>query len=363
VLRGRSFLALVAATAVVVVIAAITLEREPARPQVGELLFPALLDQVNEIVEVEVTAAGNSFTLVREGNTWNAPSRDGYPLEPDKVHRLLVGAATLERLEPKTADPARFAELGLGEPDGEQARSVRFVLRSAGGGQRAALLVGERRPAKGDPSRTEYFVRAAGDERSWLVRGNLPADAGEVVDWLDQRIVAIPTEQVARVRVAHADGETVTVVKGEATDVSSFDYQEKPPGEAVEETWRVNELGRLLADLSLEDVRPASEAAGEPELTARVEAYGGLRVIVRLYGAGEDTLAILEAGVEPPAAEPPPATPAPEAVREEAGRLNGRWAPWAYVLPRWKVDALRYRQADLVEPAKETGAAPPARGG
>jgi hypothetical protein len=360
VLRGRGFLVLVAATAVVVAIAVITLDREPARPQVGTLLFPALLDQVNEIAVVEVTSAGKRFTLEREGNAWNAPSRDGYPLEPDKVHKLLVGAAGLERLEPKTADPARFAELGLREPDGEDARSVRFVLRAADGQERAALLVGERRPAKGDPSRSEYFVRASGDERSWLVRGTLPADAGEAVDWLDKRIVAIPGERVARVQVSHADGEVVTVVKGEAGDVTSFDYLEKPAGEAVEETWRVNELGRLLVDLALEDVRPAPEAPGEPALTARVQTYGGLHVTLRLHGEGEDALATLRAEVEPAAEAPPPGTPAPEAVREEADRLNRRWASWAYVLPRWKVDALRYRQADLVEPAKEPAQPQPA---
>ncbi len=359
VLRGKGFMALVVVTALVVVAASTTLERAAPRPQVGELVFPALLDDVNAIARVDVTSGGETFALERDGAAWKAPSRGGYPLEPDKVHQLLVGAAGLERLEPKTSDPARFEELGLREPDSDEARSVRFVLRDAGGGARASLLVGERRPAKGDPTRTEYFVRVPGEERSWLVRGTLPDDAGDVVDWLDKRIVAISGDRIARTRVTHADGEVVTIVKRTPDDVTSFDYLELPEGSTVSESWRVNDLGRVLVDLSLDDVQPKDAASLPAEsLRAVVETYDGLRVTVRLFGTGERPPATLEAAFDASLrsgdGERPAQLRPEDAVREEAARLNARWAPWAYTPPKWKSDALRYRRADLVETA-DTG--------
>ena len=256
------------------------------------------------------------------------------------------------------------------EPDSDEARSVRFVLRDAGGDARASLLVGERRPAKGDPTRTEYFVRVPGEERSWLVRGTLPDDAGEVVDWLDQRIVAIAGDRIARTRVTHADGEVVTIVKRTPDDVTSFDYLEAPEGSTVSESWRVNDLGRALVDLSLDDVQPKDGASLPAEsLRAVVETYDGLRVTVRLFGAGERPPATLEAAFDASLrsgdGERPAQLRPEDAVREEAARLNARWAAWVYTPPKWKSDALRYRRADLVEAADtgSQGAGPGGAGG
>ena len=361
-LRGKGFLVLVVVTALAVVGAMYSLERKAPQPQVGELLFPELLDAVNDVTEVVVTSAGQSFSLRREGNRWVAPDRGGYPLEPDKVHKLLVGTAGLERLEPKTSDPARFEELGLRDPTDEESRAVRFELRGA---KPVSLIVGERRPAKGDPSRTEYFVRVPGEVRSWLVRGSLPHDAGEVVDWLDKRIARIDAGRIQRVRVQHSDGEVVTALRKPEGE-TGYRYAELPEGQTVRDPWKVNDLGRLVTDLSLDEVRPAGNGSPDaPAVTVTADTVDGLRIVLALHEEGEAAWATLSASWEASVAEEfrelrPEGAPDADAVRTEAAELDARWKPWAYRLPGFKADTARYRRADLLPPEDTgTGAQPP----
>ncbi len=360
-LAGRGFLALVAVTAVVVAGAVLTLKRDAPVPEAGALVFPDLLSRVNEAARVEVTSAGETFRLERDGSAWGAPARAGYPLVPDKVHSLLVGAAGLERLEPKTADPVRFEELGLRDPTDKASRAVGFRIRDASDNVLAELIVGEQRPAKGDPARTEYFVRLPGEARSWLVQGNLPRDGGELTDWLDKRIAAIGGARIARVRVTHPDGTVITAAR-DAPGTDDFTWVEKPADAELRGAWVINDLGRVLTDLTLEDVSPAAEGGlgGEP-LRAVVETFDGLRVRIDLDRSGDLPRARLGAEYDAALAEGAPQHAellAPEKVREEAAALDARWSAWVYVLPSYKADYLARRAADLVQAPETAGAAP-----
>lgn len=365
-MRGRGFLVLAVVTVAVVAGALLVTKREPSQaPEVGALLFPALLARVNDVVQVDVRAGEGAFRLERKGQAWVAPGRGDYRLDGDKVHNLVVGAAGLQRLEPKTSDPARFAELGLQDPDQPDARSVEFQLRAGGDEVLAQVIVGERRAAKGDANRTEYFVRVPGEERSWLVRGTLPADADNLVDWLDRRIATISGARIARVQVTHADGETVSAVR-DAPGGGDFGYQQLPDGAELTGVWAINDIGRVLTDLSLEEVQPATQASpGDGALEAVSETFDGLRVRLRAWRDGERTLATLgaefdEALVRKSADDKPGEGLLPAAeVREEAARLDARWQPWVFELPRYKGDYLRRRQADLVKAPEKTPEAAP----
>ena len=359
-LRGKGFLALLAVTALVAVGAAFTLKREVPVPEAGALVFPGLLERVNEVVRVDVTSAGETFTLQRAASGWVAPGRAGYRLDGDKVHNLVVGAAGLTRLQPKTARPERFAELGLRDPADEDSRAVGLQLMDAGGQGIAAIIVGERRPAKGDPTRTEYYVRVPGEERSWLVLGTLPDEAGEMVDWLDRRVVRLDEPRIARVRVTHPDGEVVTAQRA-LPGAGDFSYAELPEGAELDGVWRINDLGRVLTDLELDEVK-VTETAGEtaPGLEVVSETFDGLRVRMQVTGSKQEPLARLSAEFDDALvhdfadATPPPDLKSAEEVRREVETLNARWSDWVYVLPGFKYDYVSRRQADMIKkPAAE----------
>ena len=83
---ARSILVLAAATAIAVG-AVIVVDRDSdTTERAGEVVFPTLFEQLNSVVRVRVTASEGTFNLVRSGDTWGVEEKDGYPVDPDRVH-------------------------------------------------------------------------------------------------------------------------------------------------------------------------------------------------------------------------------------------------------------------------------------
>lgn len=358
-MRGKGFLVLMVLTAVVVLSATMALRDQSSTPQSGQLLFENLLAKVNDVARVGITSAGESFKLEHAGSAkWTVPARDGFPVTADKVHKLLVGMADLERLQPKTGKPERFVELGLTDPALKDSRAVGYSLLDAAGSVVAALIVGNRRPAKGDATRKEYFVRVPGEDKSWLVIGSLPEESGDVFDWLATRVASISDSRVARARITHADGEVVTIER-KTPSADDFVFVELPDSEQAAEAWRVKDIARLLTDLLLDDVKLAEAVPTDAKQIEFVtETFDGLRVRMRVYDTGPEPLAVLKAEfdeslITPSQQKPGSASVDADKVRNEVKMLNERWSRWAYVLSRFKGDTVRRRQKDLIkEPEK-----------
>jgi hypothetical protein len=198
----RSFTILCAVTVLVSVAAISVDEDSSAIPGNGELLFPELLSGINEIEKIEGASAGERFTLRRGPGGWIVPDKFGYPANADKVHKLLVGAAGLKRVEPKTKKETLYPKLGLEDLSIESSRAVSFTFEAADESTPASLIVGNSAPAKGDPEASAIYVRLPGDPQSWLVEGKLPKD-GTLLDWLDRKILDIERARSREVRVRH----------------------------------------------------------------------------------------------------------------------------------------------------------------
>jgi hypothetical protein len=363
-MRGKGFVVLMVVTTAVVLAASMALRDESPAPRSGQLLLDNLLVGVNDVVRVDIISAGESFKLERNAaGVWTIPSRDGFPATPERVRKLLVGMAGLERLQAKTGKPERFAELGLRDPALKDSRAVGFSLLDSAATVVADLIVGERRPAKGDATRSEYFVRVPGEDKSWLVVGSLPEDSGEAVDWLAPRVASISGSRIARARITHGDGEVVTVER-KTPSADGFEFVELPEGQQPAAAWRINDIGRLLADLSLVDVQPASDVPTDAKQIEFVtETFDGLRIRMHLYDNADEPLARLTAEFDESLITQPQEKPRPDdvdEVRNEVKALNERWSRWAYVLSRFKGDTVRRRQKDLIKEAEK--APPPAAG-
>ena len=401
---GRSILVLAAVTAVAVG-AVLSIDRESSTvARSGELVFPALLDRVNAVARVRVTGSEGAFTLARDGEVWVVEEKERYPVEPDKMHNLILGAAGLKRVEPKTSNPERYPKLRLEEPTGEDAQSARFVLEDASGAELANWVLGDRRPSKSDPGRTELYIRTGDDPQAWLVEGSLPGGR-TIIDWVDRLVARIDRERLRAVEVVHADGATVTVSKSLPADVD-FALQGLPEGREIDAQYRINDIGRLIEELRFEDVLPASEPDFSGSVDKRVEitTFDGLRIrmetvmrdgesFARLHAEADQTLAEAAtaaeaaegeagakaegevgtrteggaapesgAGTEPEDGEAgaePENTAGPlrpfDDVRAEAENLNARWADWAYELPSFKRDYIAKRIDELTRPLEDTG--------
>jgi len=393
--RARSLLVL-AGFALAAVIAALALRTETgdsAIPGEGELVFPGLLSRVDEVRRIHAVSGGETFTLAHDGERWTMPERDGYRAVPDKIHKLVVGAAGLERREPKTSDPERYPRLGLDDPAEEGSGSIRFTLEDETEGVLADFIIGNREASRIDLSLSEFYLREPDDSQSWLVEGKLSVSR-DPVEWLEREVLRIDEVRVRAVRVRQADGGRLEVSRTRPGD-EDFVLHDIPPGHEVESQWRVNDIGRGLANLRLRDVRRAAgEREGEPGFSAELLTFDGLRVEVetrreddeswlRVRAAFDEEALDARFGPAGPAGEggasaggtegasagdgSEPAAPragdiepvegllAADAVREEVERLNGAWRGWEFRLADFKRSYFTVPAADLVKAAETSG--------
>lgn len=352
----RSFLALFLITLCVVIAAVVMSGDSEAIPGSGKPLFPDLMPRLNDIAKIRLRGASEQFVLERRDGGWSSPEKSGYPADADKIHKLLIGAAGLERVEPKTADPARYAKLGLG---GKASRAVTYRFESDGEATVAELSVGDSAPSKGDPELSEFYVRVGDEPRVWLVEGKLPR-GDTLVDWLERTVVGIDRARVRQMQVAHASGERVAVTR-ELGSSNEFQLVDAPPSKTVDGQWKLNDIGRLFSDLQLDDVRPKDKISteGEPDYVVTMRTFDGLVVRMDVFKRDERALGLLKAEFEPPQedANGAPQDKAPllsaEEVHAEASRLNAKWDRWAYVLPGFKLDALARSHGELLKDIAE----------
>ena len=373
-MRGARSILILAAVTAIVVGAVLSVDREPSTAaRSGEIVFPGLLDQVNSVVRVRVTGNEGKFTLTQDRDTWVIEEKEHYAADPDRVHKLLLGAAGMKRVEPKTSNPELYPKLWLEDPSSKDAKSVRFVLENASDAELANWVLGDRRPSKSDASRTELYIRVADDPLAWLVEGSVPGGQ-KIIDWLDRPVARIDRERLRAVEVVHADGTVIAVNKSLPAD-ADFALRDIPADREADSQYRINDIGRFLEDLRFEDVAPSSslDFAGSVDKQVQATTFDGLRVHLetvmrdgeawaqlraefdeRLVEKSEDAAEASkdEAGAAP--GDTPGSLRSADEVRAEAERLNARWKGWAYELPSFKRDYIAKRIAELTRAIEET---------
>lgn len=391
-IRSLVVLAVVALAAVVAAIAVRTETGDSAIPGEGELVFPDLLSRVDEVRRIRAVSEGETFTLAQDGERWTMPERDGYRAVPDSIHKLVVGAAGLERREPKTSDPARYSRLGLDDPAEAGSGSIRFTFEDDAAEVLADFIIGNRETSRIDLSLSEFYLREPEDAQSWLVEGKLSVSR-DPVEWLEREVLRIEEARVRAVRVRQADGGRLDVSRARPDD-EDFLLDNVPPGHEIDSRWRVNDIGRGLANLRFQDVRRAAlESEGEPGFSAELLTFDGLAVHVNTWREDDRSWLRIRAAFDEGAVDARfgPAGPsgeedapdggaeggatdrtasmdasgagdfeaieglrAADAVREEVERLNTAWDGWEFRLADYKRSYFTVPVADLVKPAESS---------
>lgn len=332
-MRTRTALVL-AALGVVVLVLGIVLGRGGSGggsdALAGRLAFPGLTEKLAGATGIELVHHGHTLKLARKTTdpsaVWGLTDHDQYRAQQGKVRELLTGLTELRLSETRTADPAEYARLGVEDPKGKDAASTLVRVTDAHGAL-AELIVGhERAPAHGDLA--TVYVRRPGEAQSWLAQGHLTVNA-EAQDWLDRDIVNIAQDKIAAVTVTRG-GQTLGFTRqGKALALT------EPADHPKLDDFKVEDVGRALENLTLEDVRPEpapGEAVGQSVFTAA----DGMTVTVNVSKSGKEVWATFAASGKDAAAL--------------AAKLHG----WAYEVGTWKETALVPTLDDL------KAAAPPA---
>jgi hypothetical protein len=337
-MQQRSFLFLLGATVIVVIAAVVTLaaaDRAASSVAAGERALPGLAAKLGELAWVRRSHGATKIDFAAIGGRWAVVEKGNYPAAPGKLRQLLLGLADLTLIEPKTERPELFARLDLDDPPNGKSTDLRLNDRT--GQTIAELIVGRRRTDRLGTGSDAVYVRKPGTDRAWLARGSLDV-SGEVVDWLDRRILDLPAARIASVRLT-GDGSTLLLRRAQPNDrfaVADSPADAKFKGPAV-----LAEPAGALAALDLADVKPAAEqpVPDSGVAAASFTTFDGLTVDLRLFARDNaDWLAIDASGTD--------------AAEAEAKAINGRAAAWSYAITPDRGKLLRTRLADLVEPAK-----------
>jgi hypothetical protein len=304
----------------------------------GERLFAGLGERVEQVRRIEVTRAGETVALVREGDRWVLPDRAGFPARADHVRRLIAAVAELETVEAKTRNPVLHDRLDLADPADKDAKAARVRLKDERGGVIADLLVGKRRPTppgQALPTGLDMlYVRKDGDAQSWLVLGQIELKR-DAMDWADREIVDLGPTRFARVVVERPDDQGFTLTRGEG-DTREFRLDGLPEGAKLKSQFDVNGIGAFLESLTVDDVLKVPATLPAAAVTGRWEAADGLVVTARLVMVDAQPWLALAA------------TGAGESA-DLARQLQGRFDGWLFKLPDWKRERLDSTRDALIE--------------
>ena len=365
-MRSTRMLAIVAAALLLGVFLLNTVDNDYEAQDAG-LLLPDLKAKLNDVDSVTIESGGTdaaSVTIRRDGDRWTVATRDGYPADLGKLREGLLALADAERLEAKTADPARHEQLGLAGDD-----ATRLAL--SGEGIDVAVILGD------VAQRSYRYVRLDGEDQSWLIDANpdLPAEPG---DWLLTDLLDIDSDDIAEVTITHAGGDTLRITRGE--EAAEFVVEDIPEGRELRYASIVNPIPGALNGLALEDVRAATDDDPEPDATTVFRGSDGLDVTVtRREIDGESWFAISAAAAATEAAAEEAAGAADEAAEAEdaadgsdeqaadesaddavdpaarAAEINATAEGWLFRLPSYKADALARTWDDILAPLDEDG--------
>src|SRR5947207_184322 len=337
-MQNRSFLFLLGVTVIVVIAAIVALaagDRATSSVPAGERALPGLAAKLGELAWVRLSHGATKIDFAAIGGRWAVVEKGNYPAAPGKLRQLLLGLADLTLIEPKTERPELFARLDLDDP--ANGRSTEIKLNDRTGQTSAELIIGRRRDDRLGTGSEAAYVRKPGADRSWPVRGSLDV-SGEVVDWLDRRILDIPAARIASVKLT---GDGTTLVLSRAQPGDRFAVAGAPPDTKFKGPAVLAEPAGALAALDLADVKPAAEqpVPDSGVAAASFTTFDGLTLDLRLFAHDNaDWLAITASGKD--------------MAEAEASAITSRVAAWRYAITPDRAKLLRTRLADLVEPAK-----------
>lgn len=310
----------------IVGLAALTYSKRLGDGFAGELLFPVLKSQINDITQVTIKKAGETATIRNVSGKWVLAERQDYPIDTGKLRQLLLTLGNAKKLEEKTSNPDMYERLGV---EDSAADSQGAEIRIEGPDSENSMILGNL------AQRSYRYARIAGEEKSWLIDQNPTIPSG-VGGWLLKEVVDINASRIKAVEIVHNDGETIRIEK-ESSEASAFEVLDIPDGRELSYAGVANGIAGALSGLNLEDVAAASEAERDGGYATTVfTTFDGLEITVGSFVVEENSWVTVSAHGE-------------DAASDEAAKIKERLNGWAFQLQNYKADQLRRRWDDILK--------------
>lgn len=319
----------------------------------GTPLAPLLARDPDAAASIFIRSGEQGFTLQRTPTGWTIAERGGFPVNAARIDAFLRRLAGLRHGEPKTSDPGKLEELGLGDPFLGGSGSL-VAVRNVTGALIAEFILGRRGES--------LFVRALDISASFAVAtesGESPAEnlaLSRISDWLDFSVLTLDSARLVRVEIAPEGGEAYVLEPEKPTQAgpgtATPDTTVNPQHFVFARPWArlkplanrdLDDIGRALDRFEPIDVIASGKLTGRALTRRRSVTADGLVI---------DAFPVQENGrywVKLAALSIDPASAA------EAGAINNRVEGWAFGLAPAAWAMLAPRLADLVETKAGTG--------
>jgi hypothetical protein len=350
--RRRNLAILAAAAALSIVLAVLGLWRQAA--QMGPKYtpteyFPGFAAHVRQAARIHVVSKKNgAFDVVfKPIKGWILPGKNDYPASFEQVNRTLVGLATMQTIEPKTARADWLHYIGLDDP-AKGGDGTEITVSDDRGRVLASIITGRTGNAGAAGGATDLFVRHPGDAQSWLVRSQFVPDSDQS-NWMDKNILDLDRSRIRSTTVDEPGGPSFELSRSKPTD-ANFTLVQLPPGRELASADAADGLATALSDLTFDDIRPVKDFDFSSAVRLVTKTFDGLSVTAAVVKSGDAYWA--EFGAMPLVNKPE--------IGKEARTIGAHASGWAFKLPDYKGAQLTAPMESLLKPkgAKPAAASP-----
>lgn len=249
----------------------------------GQRVFPGLVEKANDVASIAIRDPERAYTVERRNDGFYEKD-SGYPVKPEAYRDLVAGASMLAFEETKTADPARYGDLGLADPGAAPETVGREVtMRDAGGHVLAQFTAGNRDATVGGAAGGSY-IRLPGEKQTWLVRGEARVPVPQAA-WYEINLVNIGRDALEGMHLSGGGLDEIIAVSEKKGD--DLKIANAPEGRETD-SGKTMRLSFMVDPISFQDVRKAKD---EPQPDARrlvVTSREGYRVTYTVIGKLDD---------------------------------------------------------------------------
>ncbi len=307
-------------------------------------MFPDLPHQANSVKHIHVASKSGSFDVAFKPNKgWVVTSRNDFPASFAEVNRTVVGLASLETLEPKTARADWLHYLDLDAPP--KGNGVLITVADGQGHTLASVITGKSQDIGNQSGASGMFVRKADSTQSWLAKSVFQPKT-DPTEWYDKNLVDIDRARIAETDVTPVGSPAYSVKRDKPKD-ADFKLVDMPAGRELTYPGAADGVGAAMVALTFDDAKPAKGMVFAKAWRMVTHTFDGLTVTIQAMQQGQDYWALVSAEAAPGK---------PKAARE-AKAIDAKTSGWAYKLPPYKGQQLMTKLDSLLKPPP----APPAK--
>lgn len=310
-----------------------------ASANIGATVLPGLEDALNNVNELEITAAGDQplSTIIRSESGWVIKQRNSYPADISKVRNALLSLAQAKIVEEKTSNKDLYAKLGVEDVSSSTAGGVKATIKY--NDQVAALIVGK----PGPQINKSRYIRKADSDTSWLIDQKI--DLKHQVDfWLQKSLLSIEPSEVAAVKITLLEDNSVLEITNSGDDEDTFEVTNLSDSESQVIAAELHQVTNALSSFQLLDVSTLEEFKDEtPSMMVSYKLKSGVVIDLHAYDIDDAHYTSVDVSLSPDLAVESKAE-AQEFVDQTQALTSG----WVYKIPNVTYDSMYKREADVL---------------